>query len=652
MSLVWLAPALPLLGFLILVIGWKMPARAASLIGAGSVGLAMLAAIGVCGGYLLAPPEGGAFTLTIWKWVGVNGFSVDVSLTLDALSVVMVLLVTVVGFLIHLYSVRFMEGGEGYARFFAYMNLFVASMLILVLADNLFLLYLGWEGVGLCSFLLIGFWHADPANGRAARKAFIVTRIGDVSLMIGLFIIALNLGSLGISDVSRKALEQWASGSGIAVLTAFLILGGAVGKSAQLPLQTWLPDAMAGPSPVSALIHAATMVTAGVYLIARTNVLFRLAPEAMFATAVVGAATLFVAGASAAAQKDIKRILAYSTISQLGYMFLALGVGAWSGAIFHLVTHAFFKSLLFLAAGVVIIALHEEHDIFSMGGLSRKMPFTFWVFLIGAFGLTALPPVTSGFSSKDLILEVEWGVGGVGRLFWVVALSGVFLTSLYTFRMVFMAFFGPARDAGGPRHESPASPDMPPYKGTRVPVSMMISLGALAALCLVGGLLNFPKVLGGSPYLTGFLDTALPVSGPREGGGLSEIQLELISLAASLAGIPVAYLAYRRSLRRHAAVSGAAFGRAAVPAEAKGFWRFFLKGWGFDFIYDLLFVRPFVWISRMNKKDVINTVSEGVGAANMLLSKVFRSTQTGRIRWYAAGLAAGGLLIIAAVVAL
>jgi NADH-quinone oxidoreductase subunit L len=642
-SFAWLIPALPFAGFFILMVGWRMPRKAAACIGAGSVGLAMAFAIWVAALFLANPPAGGSSTFLLWQWVAVSGFSAPVAITVDALSVVMLLVVTVVGFLIHLYSVDHMAGGEGYSRFFAYMNLFVGSMLTLVLADNLLLLYLGWEGVGLCSYLLIGFWYEDPANGRAARKAFIVTRIGDVALMIGLFLIAFSLGSLGLKESSAKALSSWAPGSGIAVAAAALILGGAVGKSAQLPLQTWLPDAMAGPSPVSALIHAATMVTAGVYLIARTNVFFSLAPAVQLAVGIVGAATLILAGSSAVSQRDIKRVLAYSTISQLGYMFLALGVGSWAGAIFHLVTHALFKSLLFLSAGVVILAMNEEHDIFAMGGLARKMPFTFWVFLIGCFGLTALPPVTSGFSSKDLILAAAWSSGGAGRILWAVALAGVFLTSLYTFRMVFIAFFGPPRPlaehgAEGGSHASHGGPG----RGFRAGPIMGFPLAVLALLCVIGGLLNLPATLGGAPFLFNFLDTVLPHQSPAEGGALSEGMLQLISLVVSLAGIPFAYLIYKRSLRPAPAHEGR-------PSLIK---RFLASGWGFDSIYDVLLVRPFTWIAGINRADVINGLSEGVGAVNMFFSRLFRVSQTGRVRWYAVGLAAGGLLIVAAVVML
>src|SRR6201993_1147111 len=337
---------------------------------------------------------------------GSGGFQPEIAFYLDPVSLLMLLVVTFVGFLIHLYSVEYMRDDEGYARFFAYMNLFVASMIILVLANNFLLLYLGWEGVGLCSFLLIGFWYQDPANVRAASKAFIVTRFGDTAFAVGLFLLFTRLGTLDIQELMHRASARWAPGSGVAIAAAALLLGGAVGKSAQLPLQTWLPDAMAGPTPTSALIHAATMVTAGVYLIARTHVLFALAPPVQFAVAVIGIATLLLAGFSALTQHDIKRVLAYSTVSQIGYMFLALGVGAWQAAIFHFMTHAFFKALLFLGAGVIINALHDEHSIFRMGGLRKELPVTFWPFLIAGCSLAGLPFITAGFFSKDLII---WG---------------------------------------------------------------------------------------------------------------------------------------------------------------------------------------------------------------------------------------------------
>src|SRR5271157_5895614 len=519
LSWTWCVPALPLAGFLVLAIfAGRFPRGATAAVGAGSVGLSFAAAAAAGAMFMVSPPAGGSFTFVLWQWITSGWFSPSLSFTLDALSVVMILVVTGVGFLIHLYSTRFMADEEGYSRFFAYMNLFVGSMLILVMASNLLLLYLGWEGVGLCSFLLIGFWYKDPENGRSARKAFIVTRIGDVSLAIGLFLLATTLGTLDIREIAQKATSQWQTGSTLAIAVAALLLGGAVGKSAQLPLQTWLPDAMAGPSPVSALIHAATMVTAGVYLIARTHVLFQLAPAVLLAVAIIGAAGILIAGLSATTQRNIKRILAYSTMSQLGYMFLALGVGAWSGAIFHLVTHAFFKSLLFLGAGVVILAMNHEHDVFAMGGMARKSPFTFWMFLIGALALAALPPTTAGFSSKDQILALAWQSGGAGRAFWALGLAGVFVTSVYIFRLMFIVFAGAPRAAAaaahaadhGAAHGHPGRGLAEGRDGMQAGPVMGISLAILAVLCLLGGFLALPHDLGGSPYILSFLNTALP----------------------------------------------------------------------------------------------------------------------------------------------
>ena len=659
MSWMWLIPAFPLLGFLVLaVLGRRMGGVSVAAVGTGSVGLSMLAAVAAVWLFWVSPPAGGSVTLTLWQWLNAGGFAPSVSLTLDALSAVMILVVTVIGFLIHLYSVRFMAGEEGYSRFFAYMNLFVGSMLLLVLAGNLLLLYLGWEGVGLCSYLLIGFWYTDPENGRSARKAFIVTRVGDVALVIGLFLIATNLGSLDIQEVARKATAAWAPGSAIAVAAAALILGGAVGKSAQLPLHTWLPDAMAGPSPVSALIHAATMVTAGVYLIARTHALFALAPAVMTATAIIGLAGVLVAGFSALAQTNIKRVLAYSTMSQLGYMFLALGVGAWSGAIFHLVTHAFFKSLLFLAAGVVILAMNHEHDIFAMGGLARKTPYTFITFLLGALALTALPPTTAGFASKELILSRVWESGQGGRILWVLGVLGVFVTSVYTFRLLFTVFGGQPRGAAAHGHgaahgevDSAHGPRGPGKEGLaagrdglRAGLTMGIPLAILAVLCVAGGFLDLPRTLGGSPFITRFLETALPAGKATEVPLSTDGILQLISEVVSLLGIPVGWLVSRRAL---GAVAKAGTSAARSPAV-----RFFAGGMGFDWLYDRAIVRPFVRLWKLNERDVADRISDGVGGLSMLLSRAFRWTQNGRVRWYAAGVAAGAVLVIAAAVLL
>ena len=638
LSLLWLVPALPLAGFVALTLaGNRLSRRVMGLVGAGSVGAAALVALGVGGQFLAAPPAQGAFVQPLWTWMQVAGFQAGIALRLDALSLVMVLVVTVVGFLIHLYSVEFMIDEEGYRRFFAYMNLFVGAMLLLVLADDLLLLYLGWEGVGLCSYLLIGFWYRDPANGRAARKAFIVTRVGDTALALGLFLVFHELGTLQIQPLMAEAEAQWAGGSVVATAAAALLLAGAVGKSAQLPLQTWLPDAMAGPSPVSALIHAATMVTAGVYLIARTQVLFSLAPGVMLAVAIIGAVTLLLAGFSALVQTDIKRVLAYSTISQIGYMFLALGVGAWSAAIFHFMTHAFFKALLFLGAGAVIISLHHEHNMHKMGGLRRALPTTFWTFLVGAASLAAVPLVTAGFYSKDLILWRAWSSAQGSPWLWAAGLAGALLTALYTFRMVFLTFYG---EPGEAVQEASTLP-----RPGRV---MLLPLVVLAVLSVVGGFVEIPHTLGDLPLFSDFLHAVLPAAPAAEAGPGPELALQIVAGLMSLGGI---YLAYLLFLRRPAALARRADAWAqSRPGQALR--RLWLAGWGFDWLYDHLLVRPYAWLAQANRDDVVDRFFDGVAWLGAYAHRLLSLTQSGRVRWYAAGIAIGAVILIVMVVLL
>jgi len=632
LTLLWLIPALPLAGFLLLVLGgrnWSRPAVAA--IGVGSVGLSALVAVAVGASFMLAPPPGEAYTQSLWTWMDVAGLNARIALRLDALALVMVLVVAVVSLLIHWYSAEFMIEEEGYGRFFAYMNLFVGSMLVLVLADNLLLLYLGWEGVGLCSYLLIGFWYREPANGRAAQKAFIVTRVGDAAMAVGLFLLFNNLGTLQIQELLHRAGQQWPAGSGLAVAAAALLLGGAVGKSAQLPLQTWLPDAMAGPSPVSALIHAATMVTAGVYLIARMNVLFTLAPVVQSAVAVIGALTLLLAGFSALVQSDIKRVLAYSTISQIGYMFLALGVGAWSAAIFHFMIHAFFKALLFLAAGVVILRLHHEHDMFRMGGLRRRMPAVFWTFLIGCASLSAVPLVTAGFYSKDLILWQAWSSPAGGTWLFAAGLVGAFITSAYAFRMVFITF------CGEPQPLVTQSSPLP-----RTGTSLAGPLVILAAASVVGGFVELPATLGHRPLFSDFLGSVLPSVRAARGSAATELVLQVVSAAVCLAGIGLAYAMF---LRQRAYAESLARSAWARPLH-----RFLFGGWGFDWLYDRLFVRPIVWFARIDKNDFIDSLYQGVAWLSERCHRLLSRTQNGRLRWYAMGISAGAVIVIAIVV--
>ncbi len=619
----WLAPMLPLVGALVLAVwGGLLPRRAVAAIGCASVGLSWLVAVGAGAVYLVGPP--GAIRQTVYDWITVGRLHVSFGLYLDPLSLVMLEVVTFVGFLIHLYSVEFMGSGDGsrapspqppgadYSRFFCYLNLFVASMLILVLGDNFVTLYLGWEGVGLCSYLLIGFWYRERANGTAAQKAFIVTRVGDTALAIALFLLFSRLGTLDIQGTMASVLQL---GAGTVLLAALLILGGAIGKSAQLPLQTWLPDAMAGPTPVSALIHAATMVTAGVYLIARCQPLFAASPPAMLAVAAVGVASAVYAAVSALAQYDIKRVLAYSTISQVGYMFLALGVGAWGAAIFHFMTHAFFKALLFLSAGIVIQALDEEHDIRRMGGLWSRLPVAGWTFLIGACSLAALPLVTAGFYSKDAIIWAAWASPAGSSLLWAAAIVTALLTALYIFRVFFLVFLGAA------------AKDVQRLPGDLMRLAVIV----LAALSVVAGIGWMPAILGGFSPL-GRLLTRL--FGPSPGQGTPGETLFMgISAAVSLAGILAAYLLFSRATVR-----------VASPA-----WevtkRFFFAGCGFDWLYDRVFVRPYVVLTRLDRDDVVDQLYLGLALTAAAGSRLMARAQSGRLRNYATGILLGAVAV-------
>lgn len=597
-------PGLPLLSSALLVLfGARMPRRLAALLGAGSVGLSALLVAQQVIGYAGDP----ARTSMLWQWMSVGGFSADIAFYIDGLALVMMAVVTGVGFLIHVYSIEFMWEDEGFCRFFAYMNLFVGAMLLLVMADNMLLLFLGWEGVGMCSYLLVGFWYREAANGAAARKAFIVTRVGDASMALGMFLLFTELGTLHIQPMLAAAGAQWNVGGTLPVLATALLLGGAVGKSAQLPLQTWLPDAMAGPTPVSALIHAATMVTAGVYLIARLHGLFLLAPATLQAVAWLGLATLLLAATAALVQRDIKRILAYSTISQIGYMFLAMGVGAFSFGIFHLMTHAFFKALLFLSAGALTHCLHHEHDIFRMGGLRGRLPVVFLGFLVGSAALAALP-FTSGFYSKDGILLAAWDAPGIGPWLWSGAICGAILTGIYSFRLLFVAFFGAVQ----------TEPDRRP--GARMAVPLVL----LALLSLLGGAISLP--------LDGVLPEAVHPHVPRAVAWLS-IGLPLVGVA----------LAYALFLGRQLSIAGFAASRAGrALAET------FRVGWGFDALYDALLVNPYRTVAHRVRGEPVDGFYGLVVRVSRLGHRLLAALQTGELRWYAMSYAAGliGVIVI------
>jgi NADH-quinone oxidoreductase subunit L len=641
-----LVPALPFLGFLVLALfGSRLSRPAIAAVGVGSVGFSALVTILIALGFFSSPPAGGAYSQTLWTWIQAGSLQVGFTLYLDSLSLVMAFVVTFVGFLIHLYAVDYMSDDPDLARFFAYMNLFAGMMLVLVLAKSLLLLLLGWEGVGLCSFLLIGFWYRDPANGRAARKAFVVTRVGDTALLIGLFYIFANLGTLDIQEAMRLAAQNWKVGSVVATTAALLLLGGALGKSAQLPLQVWLPDAMAGPTPVSALIHAATMVTAGVYLIARTNALFALSPLAMSLVATIGAVGLLYSGLAALAQTDIKRALAYSTMSQIGYMFLALGVGAYSAAIFHLFTHAFFKALLFMAAGAVILAMHHEQNMFRMGGLRRVLPFTYWVFLAGAASLAALPIVTAGFYSKDLILAKTYGSDFGGPLLWVAGVVGALITALYSFRIVFLTFHGSARSSSRAPHLTTGGHAPGDHVGGYSPsLAAKIPLAVLAVLAIGAGFVEVPRWLGNVTLFTTFLGGVLPSPPTGQIDPGAEVFLTVLPAVLSLGGILIAYLLYARSRRYSGAVDHTGVPYTPFGQPLEGFWRI---GWGIDWLYQQVFVRAYSWLAESLRSDYVDSlftgIAELVGALNTLLAR----TQNGVLRWYSGGIALGAVIALA-----
>lgn len=602
---------LPLLGMLILSLsGGRLGEAASAIVGVGSVGLAALVTAAISALFLTG--DGAPVTQTLWTWIEVGDFQPTIGLALDGLSLTMLGVITGVGFLIHLFAAWYMSGESGITRFYAYMNLFVFSMILLVLGDNLLLLFLGWEGVGLCSYLLIGYYYHDAANGWAAFKAFIVTRIGDVFLAIGLFLLFRETGTLNIADILERAPQLWSSGEATVTWAALLILGGALGKSAQLPLHTWLADAMAGPTPVSALIHAATMVTAGVYLIARTNGIFLLAPDVLYVVGLIGAITLLMAGFAALAQTDIKRVLAYSTMSQIGYMFLALGVGAFDAAIFHLMTHAFFKALLFLSAGAVIISCHHEQDMRRLGGLWRTLPLAYAGFIVGGAALAALPLVTAGFYSKDEILWQAFASGQDGLL--LAGLLGAFLTSLYTLRLIIGIFHGPMN--------SHKARNATPGKGLVHGLPLVV----LAVLSTFIGAWLHPPLAG-----------VLPVS-PGEGVEEGHTVLELVASATALIGLALgAWLfLFRRDW----------LGRVVARGPGAQVWKLWHHAWGFDGVFHAFFVQPYRLTVHWLRSDFIDRLLALLASLARLLHTGLSKTQTGQVRTYATSMVVGATVLL------
>ena len=626
MTGLWIIPALPLAAVaLLLLLGDRAGRRGTAWIACGSVGLAFAFALRAVIELAMLPPDQRALVDTIGTWFRVGDFSADISFLLDPLSAVMVLVVSGVGFLIHVYSTGYMAHEPSFRRFFLYLNLFTFAMLTLVLADNFLLMFVGWEGVGLCSYLLIGFWYQRPAAAEAGKKAFVVNRIGDFGFLLGLFVLFTAGGSLDYQHLFAAAPQRFAGAAGTALVTVatLLLFVGATGKSAQIPLYVWLPDAMEGPTPVSALIHAATMVTAGVYMVARCHVLYQLAPVSLEVVAVIGAATALFAATIGIAQNDIKRVLAYSTVSQLGYMFMACGVGAFSAGIFHLMTHAFFKALLFLGAGSVIHALSDEQDLRRMGGLARPLPWTHATMLIATVAIAGVPPF-AGFFSKDEILSRSY-LSGHHRI-WLAELLGSILTAFYMFRLYILCFRGRPRMSHEVAHHVHESPP-----------SMIVPLVVLAALTTVGGWIGMPLIEGGHPFerwLAPVFENAA-VAGLHQESPATEWALIAISVAAALLGIGLAFRAY---LRRPEVAT-------ALAERFAGLKNLLVHKYWIDEIYGVVFVRPFYaiagWFWRFWDEVVVDGTVNGVATVVEGASAVLRLFQTGFVGTYALFFALG-----------
>ncbi len=648
-DLIWLAPALALLGFVLngaLAVARPTAKTLVSIIGVGVLLAAFAVSVAVFSAFAGLHAEA-PVVFRYWSWIPVGTLQVDVALQVDQLSLVMLLIVTGVGSLIHVFSVGYMKDDPGYARYFAYLNLFVFFMLVLVLGANFPVMFVGWEGVGLCSYLLIGFWYSVQLNADAGRKAFIMNRIGDVGFIVAMFIIFWSTGSLDFATVFAHAPTALVAGGGaVTAITLFLFLG-CTGKSAQIPLLTWLPDAMAGPTPVSALIHAATMVTAGVYLVARCNLLFAMAPISGAVVAGVGALTALFAATIALKQWDIKRVLAYSTISQLGYMFVGVGTGAITAGLFHLTTHAFFKALLFLGSGSVIFAMHHAYhathshddaqDMRNMGGLRRYLPWTAALMWIATLAIAGIPPL-SGFLSKDEILAAAFARGNAQPLwlvFWALGLVAALLTAFYMTRLMLYTFHGPNRTGEKEQahlHEAPWIMTAP-----------LVVLGLLSA---VGGLLNVPELYHGNAWLHHWLE---PIARPSAAllpevhlSSGTEWMLVAFAVAVAVTGIVGAW----QLLKPESLVPA----RDAPPE--RGFARILRNKWYVDEIYDALIVRPIVWLSRevlwkqIDQRLVDTAAVNGAARGVRALGWANRWLQTGQVTVYAAVFVIGVLLIL------
>jgi NADH-quinone oxidoreductase subunit L len=650
---VWLVVALPLAGFLVngALALWRPRAKTAvSVVGAGVLLAAFAVAAAIFLG-LVGQPPAAPVIVRLWSWLPVDRLQVDLAFQVDQLSMVMLLIVTGVGSLIHLFSVGYMRDDPGYARYFAYLNLFVVFMLVLVLGSSFPVMFIGWEGVGLCSYLLIGFWFSDKANADAGKKAFIMNRIGDFGFLVAMFLIWRAFGTLDFVAVTERAGEVLTPGGAIVTaITLFLFLG-CTGKSAQIPLYTWLPDAMAGPTPVSALIHAATMVTAGVYLVARTNVLFAMAPVSSLVVAGIGALTALFAATIGLRQYDIKKVLAYSTVSQLGYMFLGVGTGAYASGIFHLATHAFFKALLFLGSGSVIHAMHHAYhathshedaqDMRNMGGLKQYMPVTFWLMLIATLAIAGIPPF-AGFFSKDEILAAAFARGAESPayyLFYAMGVVAALLTAFYMARLMAMTFLGPNRTGEQERahlHEAPW-----------IMTGPLVVLGVLSA---VGGALNLPHLVGGHAALERWLE---PVTEPARKFGhlvmpVGSTEYLLVGAAVAI-GVLGLWLGFRTTLAQRIPTAHDA------PADT-GFARVLNRKYYVDELYDALVVRPVEWLSRVvlwrgvDQRVVDGAGVNGAAVISRLLGGGLRLLQTGQVGVYVVLFLVGAIWILRAVI--
>jgi NADH-quinone oxidoreductase subunit L len=625
-NLIYLTILLPLAGFLFNgILGPKIKnEKVIGIIGSGVIGLAFLVAAGAFFETLGLPVEERQHIVNLFTWMHVGGLNVGFAYQVDQLSLVMALVVTGVGFIIHVYSIGYMHGDKGFWRFFAYMNLFIFAMMNLVMADNFVLLFLGWEGVGLCSYLLIGFWYDKKfekgTTSDAAKKAFIVNRIGDFGFLLGMFLIYLTFGSLNFNEVFARA-NVLNVHEGIFSLIALFLFIGATGKSAQIPLFVWLPDAMAGPTPVSALIHAATMVTAGVYMVARCSIIYASAPAIMMVVAVIGVVTALFAATIGLVQNDIKKVLAYSTISQLGYMFLAMGVGAFSAGIFHVMTHAFFKALLFLGAGSVIHAMHEHQDIQGFGGLKKYMPQTAMTFLIASLAISGIPPF-SGFFSKDEILWMSFADGSF--ILWLIGAITALMTAFYMFRLYYLTFEGKERFGR----------DLHPHESPKV---MTIPLMVLAFLAAVGGFIGIPALFSGEGgnlfegWLAPVFENAerkLAYYGTHSAG--SEVTLMLISIILAVGGIWIAWNIY---LKKPSIAE-------SISKRFKGLYNLLWNKYFVDEIYDAAVVNPIVKGSesvlwKITDNKIIDGLVNGTAALIGFISARIRKIQTGVAQVYA-----------------